>query len=278
MISRFKNLFTKSKPSDAKFVRKLDALLCRCYRSSSSQSINPNKSREIQWANSAGDEVVDGKINSRRVVQIQVSVDQETSHSSGPYSSCDPPQHEIPQSQPLPLLIISPNAEQDPEIQQPSDSPRSPSPIASSQGDSSSDSQSSDSHYFDNVTLSHNSLGSSEKLDNPEIGEALGGLIYPGGCHLTSSGNAPTSEKVPKVQHPNNLMNALSSHEIEWAAMMELQKADHSGILRGLTSRQIRWLVREGRCKTWLVGTEGPLKEEGRAEMPELQSPDCTVL
>lgn len=74
---------------------------------------------------------------------------------------------------------------------------------------------------------------------------------------------APTpSERTGEQPCPKHLMEVLSQHQIEWAAMVELQNADQAGILRGLTSRQIRWLVREGRSKTWLVGTAGPLIEE----------------
>ncbi|POW10276.1 hypothetical protein PSTT_06121 [Puccinia striiformis] len=108
-------------------------------------------------------------------------------------------------------------------------------PLACSPDSSSLDSHSSDSHYFENVTSQH-SAGSSEIL---EIRDAAVRIKFRE-AYFPPSSNGVTQNTRAKLSR--NLMNALSSHEIEWAAMVELEKADHTGILRGLSSRQIRWL------------------------------------
>ncbi|OAV88670.1 hypothetical protein PTTG_08173 [Puccinia triticina 1-1 BBBD Race 1] len=265
MVSRLKNLFIKSKSNEAKFSRKLDALLCRGHRTSSSQSIAPKKTKEIERRSSRGHlDSSKVSINSRRV-QILLSVAPKTRYSSVLCSPCDPPEEGSRLDQTLPLL--SNVIDKEPEIRQASDVPRSPSPPAGSQESSSLESESSDCHYFENVKSQH-SHGSSEITEGQE--EALRTNFHK--AYFPEPSAASTENAEAKLSR--SLMDALSSHQIEWAAMIELQKADHSGILRGLTSRQIRWLVREGRCKTWLVGTSGPLIEEEKCEIQVFPSND----
>jgi hypothetical protein len=187
-------------------------------------------------------------------------------------SACDPVDDNSGREQALPALL-SENSTKDLEIQEATDSPRFPSPQASCQ-DSNSESQSSDSNFFENIT-SHHSHSSSEKLESPDT-QGCSVVNFPE-VYYTPPETSSTEEDT-QVKHPNHLMNALLSHEIEWAAMIELQKADHTGILQGLTSRQIRWLVREGRSKTWLIGTAGPLIEEAKDDSYEVQMSESTLL
>ncbi|KAA1085956.1 hypothetical protein PGT21_025493 [Puccinia graminis f. sp. tritici] len=265
MVSRLKNLFAKSKSGEAKFSRRLDAIFCRGNRTSSSQSIS-SKNKELERTSSRA--TIDSKINvNNRRLQIRLSVTRTTRYSPVHCSPCSPPAEGTRLEQALPLLPTEIRKES--ETRRASDLPRSPSPIATSHESSSSESQSTDCHYFENVK-SETSYGSSEILEAQE--EAV--RIKFRDAYFPAPSTTCTEKTNLKLSR--NLMDALSSHQIEWAAMIELQKADHSGILRGLTSRQIRWLVREGRCKTWLVGTAGPLIEEEKDEVQDVQSIDSS--
>ncbi|POV96947.1 hypothetical protein PSHT_14851 [Puccinia striiformis] len=268
MVSRLKNLFTKSKSDEPKFSRKLDALLCRGSQTLSSQSISSKKTKDLRPSCSRGDPDSKINVNSRRV-QIRISVTQQNRYPSVLCSPDDSPEGAARLEQTLPLLSKNPDEES--ENREALDAPRSLSPLACSPDSSSLDSHSSDSHYFENVTSQH-SAGSSEIL---EIRDAAVRIKFRE-AYFPPSSNDVTQNTRAKLSR--NLMNALSSHEIEWAAMVELEKADHTGILRGLSSRQIRWLVREGRCKTWLVGKLGPLMEQEKGEAQDGPSLDGVEL
>ncbi|EGF98447.1 uncharacterized protein MELLADRAFT_113541 [Melampsora larici-populina 98AG31] len=65
------------------------------------------------------------------------------------------------------------------------------------------------------------------------------------------------------------LISQLRSHQIQWAAMIELEKMDPSGILRGMSARQIRRLIQQKRSEAWLTETDGPLYESTEEHFSE---------
>lgn len=65
------------------------------------------------------------------------------------------------------------------------------------------------------------------------------------------------------------LIRQLRSHQIQWAAMVELQKMDPSGVLRGMSARQIRRLIQQKRSEAWLTETDGPLYESTEEQFPD---------
>lgn len=65
------------------------------------------------------------------------------------------------------------------------------------------------------------------------------------------------------------LISQLRSHQIQWAAMIELQKMDPSGVLRGMSARQIRRLIQQKRSESWLSETDGPLYESTEEHFSE---------
>ncbi|KAI8453023.1 hypothetical protein BY996DRAFT_6414987 [Phakopsora pachyrhizi] len=70
------------------------------------------------------------------------------------------------------------------------------------------------------------------------------------------------SSKIDLTLDKIYLRQELSQHKIEWEAMLSIQQADTHGTLSGLTSRQIRRLIKETTCSKWLVRTHGPLLED----------------
>ncbi|KAG0146247.1 hypothetical protein CROQUDRAFT_527306 [Cronartium quercuum f. sp. fusiforme G11] len=78
---------------------------------------------------------------------------------------------------------------------------------------------------------------------------------------LNSHDQLPKDEMNTKDDSAAELINRLRSHQIEWAAMIELERSDTSGALRGMSARQIRRLIQQKRSEAWLTETDGPLYE-----------------
>lgn len=82
------------------------------------------------------------------------------------------------------------------------------------------------------------------------------------GEHVSHPRDAIPKDQIDhKEDAATDLINRLRAHQIEWAAMIELEKSDPTGTLRGMSARQIRRLVQQKRSETWLTETYGPLYE-----------------
>lgn len=83
------------------------------------------------------------------------------------------------------------------------------------------------------------------------------------------SKSKPIQEINEREETIKGLKNRLRSHQIQWSAMIELEKMDPTGTLRGMSARQIRGLIKQKRSEAWLTWTDGPLYESEEEEEEE---------
>ncbi|KAH9822417.1 hypothetical protein DFH28DRAFT_1180997 [Melampsora americana] len=79
--------------------------------------------------------------------------------------------------------------------------------------------------------------------------------------HSMDSNTELSSDTVTKHNPNSRLSTKMYKAQLDDETMIELQKMDPSGVLRGMSARQIRRLIQQKRSEAWLTETDGPLYE-----------------